>query len=113
MFSKFDSYFVLETNLVHERARFDKWLLYAVGIFIRAPYEMAQNWDFEKKDKRLRDQLVIGLKDNDILEKMQLQSDLTLDEAVQMAKQSELVRSQLKTLGEAEAAIEEVTNHKQ
>ena len=91
---------------------------------IRALYEMAQNCDFKGKVERIRDRLVIGLADKDLSEKVQLQSDLTLDDAVQMARQSELVRSQVKTQGKAELvrsqiktqgkaedAIEEVKNH--
>ena len=63
--------------------------------FIIVLYEMTQNCDCnsKEKDERIRDQLVIGLADKDLSEKIQLRSNLTLDDAVQISRHSELVRS--------------------
>lgn len=50
------------------------------------------------KEDFIRDRLVVGLRDIKLSERMQLISDLTLETAVRMAKQSEQIKRQLPVL---------------
>ena len=81
MMEKYDEYFVPKKNVIHERARFRE-RKQASGesseAFIRALYELAEHCDFPDKNDEIRDQIVIGLKDKDVSEKLQLRSTLTL-----------------------------------
>ena len=51
--------------------------------FIRALYELAEHFSQTKM-------IVIGLKDKDVSEKLQLRSTLTLEQTIQYARQTEL-----------------------
>ena len=99
VFKKFDDYFVPKKNTIHERARFHERKQNpgeSVESFTRNLYELAENCDFKDKNDQIRDQLVIGILDKELSEKLQLQSELTLDKAIQTVRQSEIVKSQIK-----------------
>ena len=42
----------------------------------------------------VRDRIVVGLKDKTLSEKLQLEAELTLEKAINQARQKELVRQQ-------------------
>ena len=63
--------------------------------FIRALYELAEHCDSPDKNYQIRDQIVIGLKDKDVSEKLQLKSTLTLKQAIQYARQTDFVKRQI------------------
>ena len=68
----------------------------AAEAFIRNLYELAEHCEFgTQRDERIRDRIVIGIRDKSLSQKLQMRSDLNLDIAVQMARQSELVKSQI------------------
>ena len=48
----------------------------------------------------MRDRIVVGLRDSELSEKLQLISDLTLEAAVSRARQSESVKTQQKVVRE-------------
>ena len=50
----------------------------------------------ENKNTQIRDAIVIGIKDRDLPERMQLKEDLTLEMAITMARQSEIVKAQVR-----------------
>ena len=56
------------------------------------------NTNFDKKSEQIRDRLVIGIRDKGVSEKLQLRADLTLETAIQVARNSELVKSQVNDL---------------
>ena len=66
--------------------------------FIRSLHELAENCDFGNKSEQIRDRVVIGIRDKELSEKLQLLPDLTLDKACEIARNSELVKSQVKDL---------------
>ena len=96
---KFEDYFVPKRNIIHERAKFHLRVQKegeSVEAFVRNLYEIAEHCDFGTKNEEIRDRLVIGISDKELSEKLQRKSDLTLEKAVEMARQNELVKSQIK-----------------
>ena len=79
-------------NVIHERACFHKRAQKPgerVEAFVRSLYELAQYCEFRQtKEEKIRDRIVIGISDNDVSQKLQLEPDLSLERAVQIACQS-------------------------
>ena len=94
----FDSYFVPKKNVLYERARFNKRVQQPgepVDSFITALHALSENCEYgQLHDELLRDRIVVGLQDASLSEKMQLDKNLTLTKAIQMARQSEEIRCQ-------------------
>ena len=59
-------------------------------------YELSEHADFADRESTIRDRLVLGLLDQELSEKLQLESELTLTKATQLARQSELVKVQIR-----------------
>ncbi|KAK3091772.1 hypothetical protein FSP39_022529 [Pinctada imbricata] len=101
-----NSYFVPKRNIIHERARFHQRKQLAgesVEAFIRSLYEIAEHCAFNDKNEQIRDRLVLGVADKEVSEKLQLKSDLTLESAIEMARQRELVKTQMKDIDSPKA----------
>ena len=96
----FNNHFIPKKNVIHERAKFHQRQQQkgeTTESFIRSLYELADNCNFgTDKNERIRDTIVVGLRDKMLSTKMQLHEDLTLDKAVTMARQSEMVKSQVR-----------------
>lgn len=102
--TKFNDHFIPKRNVIHERAIFHKRQQNPgenVESFIRNLYEQAEHCAFDKvknfKEESIRDRIVVGLLDKEVSTQLQLKSDLTLQEAIQKARQAELVKSQVST----------------
>ena len=69
---------------------------------------MSEHAQYAEKEETIRDRLVLGLQDQELSQKLQLESDLTLDKAVTIARQQELVKTQIKEQrhGAAAAAVD-------
>ena len=65
----------------------------------RLLFEISTNWqntvNSEQRDEQIRDRIVIGIRDKSLSQKLQMRTDLNLDIAIQMARPSELVKSQV------------------
>ncbi|XP_063042998.1 uncharacterized protein K02A2.6-like [Engraulis encrasicolus] len=96
--ARFDDHFVPKRNVIHDRACFHKRVQKAgetVESFVRSLYELAQYCEFGiTKDEQIRDRIVIGILDTEVSQKLQLEGDLTLERAIQLAQQSEQIKKQ-------------------
>ena len=63
--------------------------------FVTSLYELAEYCSFgELHDEMIRDRLVVGLRDQRVSEKLQLDAELTLEKALTQARQHEAVKAQ-------------------
>ncbi|UYV67556.1 K02A2.6-like, partial [Cordylochernes scorpioides] len=94
----FDSHFCVRKNIIYERAKFNSRIQEdrePVDEFITSLYKLADSCEFEGLHEQLiRDQIVVGVRDKALSERMQLDSELTLEKAVKMVRQQEAVRQQ-------------------
>ena len=96
--AKFDEHFVPRVNVLHERALFYSRAQQPdenVETYVRKLYELSEHANFPNREESIRDRLVLGVRDRELSEKLQLQANLTLKDAVQQARQFELVKYQL------------------
>ena len=96
--NRFESHFIVKRNIIFERAKFNLRSQQegeSVETFITDLHCLAEHCEFGVlKDERIRDRIVVGLKDKKLSEKLQLDSKLTLEKAVTQARQSETVKKQ-------------------
>ncbi|XP_064475629.1 uncharacterized protein K02A2.6-like [Ornithodoros turicata] len=96
--SAFDKYFVPSRNVIYERARFNlrsQLEHETVEEFFKELHRLAEFCEFASlKEELIRDKLVVGLRDSRLSERLQLDSQLTLEKAVTMARNSEAVKGQ-------------------
>ncbi|UYV63198.1 K02A2.6-like [Cordylochernes scorpioides] len=94
----FDSHFCVRKNIIYERAKFNSRIQEdrePVDEFITSLYKLANSCEFEGlHDQLIRDRIVVGVRDKALSERMQLDSELTLEKAVKMVRQQEAVRQQ-------------------
>ncbi len=111
----FDTHFIPKRNVIHERACFNKRSQQhgeSVEAFVRHLYELAEHCDFGgKKNEYIRDRIVIGILDQDLSQRLQMEATLTLETAVQMTRHSEMVKSQVADRG-ATTSLDEVRGSK-
>lgn len=111
---KFTKHYVPKVNVIFERARFNRRIQQegeSVEDFIADLNPLSQNCGYkELRDELIRDQIVIGIRDQALSERLQLDPDLTLEKAINACRQTETLRknmSRLNLLGNQE--IEKVT----
>ena len=99
---KFEQHFISKRNIIFERAQFNMRKQLEgepVQAFITDLFTKAEHLQYGAlKDEMIRDRIVIGLLDEQLSQKLQLQADLTLTRAVEMCRQSETVKAQQKVL---------------
>ena len=95
---KFDTYFNGSKNVIFERARFNQRRQEAdesVDEFVTALHRLVEHCDYGTlKDEMVRDRIVVGIRDEQLSERMQLDAHLTLKTAVDQTRQRETVRKQ-------------------
>ncbi|UYV80871.1 K02A2.6-like [Cordylochernes scorpioides] len=100
--SKFQNYFIGKRNVIYERAKFNRRSQgdsEPVEEFITNLYVLAENCNYGiLKEEMIRDRLVVGVKNFNLSEKLQLESELTLEKAIQIVRQSESVKNQQKEI---------------
>ena len=82
---KFEEFFNVRKNIIFERARFNRRNQLEGETsekYITELYRMVESCEYgTMRDELLRDRLVVGIRDQDLSEKLQLQADLTLEGA--------------------------------
>ncbi|XP_064468028.1 uncharacterized protein LOC135378816 [Ornithodoros turicata] len=100
--ASFERHFVPMRNVIYERARFNQRHQLeheAVEEFVTELHRLAETCEFGSlKDDLIRDRLVVGLRDKKLSERLQLDSGLTLEKAVNTARNSEAVKGQQPTI---------------
>ena len=90
---KFDDYFEPQRNVIFERAKFNQQKQLpgeTVDDFITELHCLADRCSYgELRNEMIRDRIVVGLLDEALAEKLQLDSKLTLETAVTTTRQSE------------------------
>ena len=98
----FDNYFEVRKNVIFEHARFNKRNQLpdeSVEQFITEIHRMAESCEFGvMKDELIQDRLVVGICDNALSERLQMETELTLDKAKRLIRQREAVKEQQATL---------------
>ncbi|KAL1426100.1 hypothetical protein MTO96_018573 [Rhipicephalus appendiculatus] len=81
----FDSHFVVKKNITYERALFNRRIQdegEAMTDFITALRTLVERCDYgDLKDELIRDKIVVGMRDQKLSTKLQLEQDLTLEKA--------------------------------
>lgn len=110
----FEKYFTPRTNVIFERFKFNTRNQNSgepVESFISDLHAMAEKCKFgDLKDELIRDRIVVGLSDGRASEVMQLKSDLTLEMAINIAKQSERQQFENQIIRRNEAPINYVSS---
>ena len=97
----FERYFIKKRNVIYERTKFNLRVQKpeeTVDSFITDLHSLAECEYGDLHDQLIRDRIVVGLLDKKLSEKLQMDSELTLEKAVTIAKQSEAVKQQQSTL---------------
>ena len=93
---KFDGYFVKRRNIIFEKTKFNQRTQEPskpVDNFIMALHFLAEHYSYgELREQMIRDRIVVGIQDVSLSEKLQLQSNLTLEAAVTAVRQREAVK---------------------
>ena len=99
---KFDQHFIIKRNVIFERPKFNMRKQEPdepVDAFITALYCLSEHCEFGTlRDELIRDRIVVGLQNVKLSEKLQMDSALTLQSAINSARQSESVKKQQETL---------------
>lgn len=97
---RFENYFVVKRNVIFERVKFNRRIQAegeTVDTFVTALYCLAEYCGYGTlQDEMIRDRIVVGLNDVKLSERLQTDPDrdLTLQKAVQQARESEAVKKQ-------------------
>lgn len=109
---KFDEYFFLRRNIIHERACFHQSQQQPgekAECFIRALYKLSELTDFGiTRNENIRDHIGVGIMDKDLSRRLQLMADLTLAQTIQTVRQSEDIATQVSMQGETVGTVQEV-----
>ena len=90
---KFQDYFIIQRNVIFNlRSQQENE---PVEAFITDLFNLAEHCNFGSlREELIRDRIVVGIRDKNLSEKLQLESDLTLEKAVNLVRQRETVRKQ-------------------
>ena len=101
----FQEHFIKHHNLVYKQERFSQQSQQpgeSIDAFVTSLHSLAEDCEYSLLwERMIRDRLVVGLIDPNLLERLQLESDLKLVDAVQKARNSKTVKSHQATSSES------------
>lgn len=96
--AKFDAHFLPKRNVIHERYVFFSRFQQEEGSsekFITDLHKLAETCEFgEMREEMIRDRIVVGVSDQDLSRKLQMDHSLTLTRAIEVVRMSELINEQ-------------------
>ena len=98
----FEGHFVKKRNVIFERAKFNQRKQEegeSADEFITDLYCLSEYCNYgDLRDEMIRDRIVVGIRDANLSEKLQLVADLSLEKAITAARQKESVHRQQKVV---------------
>ena len=95
---KFQGHFVKQRNVIFEQMKFNQRIQQegeSVESFITELYVLSETYNYgELTNEMIYDRIVVGIRDNAIAERLQIDPELTLDKAISIARQSETLKKQ-------------------
>ena len=87
---KFQGHFVKQRNVIFERMKFNQRIQQegeSVESFITELYALSETCNYrELTNEMIRDRIVVGIQDNAVAERLQIDPELTLDKAISIAR---------------------------
>ena len=114
---KFDEFFRVRHNVIFERARFNKRNQLtgeSAENYITVLHQLAESCEYGNiKDEMIRDRLVVGIRDESLSERLQMEVNLNLDTAKKLIRQRKAVQQQQELLkGNSATVLETVKQQK-
>ncbi|GBM36856.1 hypothetical protein AVEN_82843-1 [Araneus ventricosus] len=114
---KFNDHFVVKKIAIFEIAQFSKRIQLdaeSVNTFITAFYTLTEHCEYGAlHDELIRGRIVVGIRDKNLSEKLQLHSDLTLTKVIERVRLSWVVKEQQEKLIEKESAsVDAISSNK-
>ena len=96
--AKFHGYFVKKQNVTCERTKFNQRRQQegeSVDNFITSLHGLSEYCNYgQLRDEMIQDRIVVALHDSALSKKLQLESELTLEKAITLARNRESIRKQ-------------------
>ena len=112
----FDEFFAVRRNVIFERTRFNRCTQQqgkSAEDYITVLHQLADTCEYgDIKGEMIRDCLVVGIRDELLSGRLQMESGLTLKKAKQLIRQSEAVQQQQGILESINETLESVTKCK-
>ena len=113
---KFDEFFALRRNVIFKRAHFNRRTQQqgkSAEDYITVLHQLADTCEYgDIKGEMIHDRLVVGIRDESLSERLQMESDLSLEKAKKLIRQSEAVQQQQGILKTSNETLESVTKCK-
>lgn len=111
----FNDYFGVRTNIIVERAKFNRLVQNGDGmdVFINKIYRQAEYCEYGAlREELIRDRIVVGVDDDQLSDKLQSEAALTLANAVQISRRHEAAKQAKTMLRPTNGTVESVrSNH--
>ena len=99
---KFQGHFVKRRNVIYEQMKFNQRIQQegkSVESFITDLYVLSETCNYGGlTNEMIRDRMVVGIQDNSMAECLQIDPELTLDKAISIARQGEMLKKQQPTV---------------
>ena len=113
--AKLDEFFKVRRNVIFERARFNQRSQRedeSAEQYITSLYNLVENCEYgDLASDMIRDRLVVGIRDNALSQRLQMDSELTLEKAKRQIRQREVVQEQQTILHQGEPTGEQTVSY--